>query len=84
VRRYTVEVDERGWCNVIDEYGRETGRLAFDEMLGQMVSLAHPEVADARYTMQTPEAWERLAYARAHDREARLLLGLAPAVGTIQ
>lgn len=76
-RRFVVEVDAGGACNVIDECGRETGRLTLGEMLEQMVSVCHPALGPSRHTMLTPEGWEarwRVAEAR---RERRLLEEIA-------
>jgi hypothetical protein len=63
VRRYVVEVGDKGDTNVIDEYGRETGLLTLGEMLEHMVSLSHRELSGKPlYRMLTPQGWEERAY----------------------
>jgi hypothetical protein len=58
VRRYVIETDGRGNCNVLDEYGRETKQLTLGEMLEQMVSLCHRGLGEPQFGMMTPEAWD--------------------------
>lgn len=61
MRRITIEFGEHAvpGCpfDVVDEYGRRCDGLAFDEMLGQVVSLTHPQLGRAQYQMLTPEDW---------------------------
>lgn len=72
MRRITIEYGEgaEGRCGfeVIDEYGRTCLGLGWDEMLGQIVALTHPEIGRPHYRMQTPEAWQ----AERDDRERRI------------
>ena len=35
-----------------------SGLLCWDEMLGQIASLTHPQINRARYQMFTPEQWQ--------------------------
>lgn len=45
---------------VTDERGCTTGPLDFDEMLGQVVCMCHPQLCYQNFPMHTPEEWERL------------------------
>jgi hypothetical protein len=54
-----------GWCvRVGDEY---TDGLCWDEMLGQIVSLTHPDIEQPRYGMLTAEGWQQ----RRRDQDRR-------------
>jgi hypothetical protein len=39
----------------VHEGERYSGRLCWDEMLGQIASITHPEITRPRYPMETPE-----------------------------
>jgi hypothetical protein len=76
MRTITIEIPEPGdeTCgfDVVLPDGRRCGGLGFDEMLGQVVSIAHPKLGRPHYRMETPDDWdadraarrERLASAR--------------------
>lgn len=63
MRTYTIEVpgdDDRAagrMLDIVDEHGRRCNGLAFDELIGQVISLAHPGLRKAHYPMCTPEEW---------------------------
>ncbi|WP_431068166.1 hypothetical protein [Ralstonia holmesii] len=47
--------NDRGYA--VTESGRTVDRLAWDEMLGQVAQLTHPQLGKPRYTMLTPEEY---------------------------
>ena len=54
-----------GWCvRVGEEY---SDSLCWDEMLGQIVSLTHPDIEQPRYGMLTAEGWQQ----RRRDQDRR-------------
>lgn len=64
-----------GGFDVVDWYGRRAGFLSFEEMLGQVISLAHPNVGAPRFLMLTEEEWA----ARDAERIARIAAQREPA-----
>ena len=71
MRRFVIETDGRGNCNVLDEYGRETKQLTLGEMLEQMVSLCHRQLGSPQFGMMTPEAWDERWQQRQAQAAAR-------------
>ena len=76
MKRFIIEVpepsDEIIGCgfDVVDENGRRSNGMAFDEVLGQLIALAHPGLdGKPQYRMQTDDEWEAEAEARAERRE---------------
>lgn len=58
MKKLTIEIDtDANAFDVSDEQGRHTDLLAFDEMLGQVVSLCHPSLGEPLYAMRTPQEW---------------------------
>lgn len=73
IRAITIRFEDshglgRGF-DVADDTGRVADGLTFDEMLGQLVSLAHPDLRTnaPRYGMQTPAQHDQ----RKREREAQ-------------
>ena len=56
---FTVEVRE-GNCgfDVVIPDGRRCDGLGWDELLGQIAHLTHPQLGKPRYQMLTPQEWE--------------------------
>jgi hypothetical protein len=48
---------ESGKMFTVAEDDRDTGELAWDEMLGTIAELTHPEIMKARYAMRTDDEW---------------------------
>jgi hypothetical protein len=75
MRRIVIEFGENELggqhFEVVDEYGRHTGQLCFDEMLGQVVNLTHPAIRREHYAMRTPEEWAEQDRLRAERLAAR-------------
>lgn len=71
MRTYTIEVpddDDRAkgrMLDIVDERGRRCDGLAFDELIGQVINLAHPGLRKEHYLMRTPEEWATLRARRA-------------------
>lgn len=58
-RSFTVEV-RGGMYDVVLPDGRRCDGLSWDEMLGQVARLTHPNLhADSGYAMRTPEEWDQ-------------------------
>jgi len=53
-RTITIVCFARGGFD-IHEGERYSGLLSFDEMLGEVVRLTHPQLGDSHYGMLTPE-----------------------------
>lgn len=58
-----------GGFDVVDWFGRRAGCLSFEEMLGQVIALAHPNLGTPRFLMCTEDEWQR----REEERAARRL-----------
>jgi len=73
MRRITIEFGEGPPCgfDVVDEYGRRCDGLGFDEMLGQLVSITHPQLGKPHYRMQTEEQWAAERERSRLERERR-------------
>lgn len=58
MRKLTIEITE-GPCgfDVVTEDGKRCDGLAWDELIGQVVSLTHPKIGQPQYRMQTAEQW---------------------------
>ena len=55
---FTVEVRDCGsGFDVVMPDGRRCDGLGWDEMLGQVAHLTHPNLGAPRYAMRTPEEW---------------------------
>ncbi len=54
----------------VRENGATTGQLCWDEMLGQITELTHPQIKRGRYPMHTEQEWEdrRLAMERRYNQ----------------
>jgi hypothetical protein len=69
MRTITIEIpepgDEEQCFDVVDAHGQRAGGLIFDEMLGQVVAMAHPKLGGIpRYRMLTAEQ-------RRHEEQRR-------------
>lgn len=66
MKRLVIEIREPGDrelpgpFDMVDELGRRADGLNFDELLGQVVSMVHPNLGHAQYAMRTPEEWAEL------------------------
>jgi hypothetical protein len=58
-RQIVINVNPEGGFDVV-EGDTFADRLGFDEMLGQIVELLHPEIGRAHYRMMTAEQWKQL------------------------
>lgn len=55
-RTITIEIDERGYT--VREGERYHNELCWDEMIGQIIELTHPQLGRGRYVMKTEAEWE--------------------------
>jgi hypothetical protein len=56
MRTITIEIDEdKGYT--VREGDRYHDQLCWDEMLGQIAQLTHPQLGAARYQMRTEAEW---------------------------
>lgn len=61
----TMTDSESGGHSIeVRENGQTTGQLAWDEMLGQVAAMTHPDLNKGRYPMRTEEEWNRMDEAR--------------------
>lgn len=54
-RTITITIDDSGFK--VQEGDRYHDRLTWDEMLGLVVSITHPQLGKAQYRMATAEEW---------------------------
>lgn len=72
MRTLTIEIGGEFGFDVVDDERRRAGGLSWDEMLGQVATLTHPQLdGKPLYRMQTREQWGIERAARA-ARAARI------------
>ncbi len=63
MKRITIEIpeagDRHGGFDVVLEDGRRCNGLNFDEMLGQVIGLAHRKLGHHQYRMESQEYWDK-------------------------
>ena len=68
IRTIEIRIFEGGYLEVIEE-GKTTGRLSWDECLGQIAEMTHYKIGAGRYRMKTPDEWAAEAKRRIKRRE---------------
>lgn len=69
-----IEITIHDGCIDVWEGEKHTGQLAWDEMLGQIATLTHPDLGKGKYPMLADHEWR--------EREQRLRNRIEPTGGS--
>ena len=55
VKALTIEIAEGNYFDLVDWYGRRSGGLCWDELLGAVAEITHPTLGASRLRMETED-----------------------------
>lgn len=69
-RTITIEIHDTVWAGnfTVREGDRFTDRLCWEELLGQIATLTHPDIRKPRFSMITDDLWKRVEHEAAAKR----------------